>query len=193
MSSPDTHEIEISRGKIVRPGFYRSPDGDSGVEYARTVATGVLDACCVFCPDSLPKRHNIIDNFGEGSAAFSVVRAKPPYAHFDGQRVLDHVLVIPKVHVESLDELDKEARTTLDEYLDEMQHSVPEDRAFQRYTRDRSNPSKSVSHLHTHGYTLSLDPVSNFEYNAITGVTRLEFVRLTPGQVSEVIASRTKK
>lgn len=183
----------ISNGKIVRPGFYRGADR-SGVAYAEQVRTGALDASCVFCPEGLKQKNiEIVNRIGEKGLGAYVIQAKPAYAHYDAQRVIDHKLIVPDAHVVNRRDMKRELRDMIDEYIDEAERTAPDGVAIQEYTRRDKNPSKSIGHLHTHLFALSLAPLSRFSFDIDEGVTEAEFLEPTEEDIRAVEESRVSR
>lgn len=183
-------QISVIHGRLVRPGFYRSPDG-SGVAYAKTVASGSLDTECIFCPEGLEARNiKVVERIGSTAFQFYIIEAFPAYAHFDAQKVVGHRMLIPEAHIEDEADIPNDAYGEFRDYIREQRRATPPGIVLQDYTRVPENPSKSIGHLHTHLLQLSLDPVRRFEFDSSRGVTALEFAELTPEQTAEVIESR---
>lgn len=182
--------LTITNGRIVRPGFYRSADG-SGQEYAKAVSTGMLDKNCVFCPERMKSRgDDVLRRVGSKAWSFFVIHARPAYAHFDAQQVLEHRMIIPEAHIESEYDIPPEALALRDEYIhDEEIHAAP-GTAVQSYTRSANSPSKSISHLHTHLFTLSASPLAEFEYTMVDGVKKATFIEPTAEQIDAIEQSR---
>lgn len=192
-----SEHISITNGRLVRSGFYRAPQDASAKAYAEKVRTGVLDTSCVFCPESIERRHNdeddklrIIDEIGHRAWAFYVIQAEPAYAHFDAQRVVDHKLILPHRHIERDSDLQQRALDVRNRYIHAAEDAAGEGLAVQSYTRSDRNPSKSVGHLHTHLLTLSLAPLARFAYDIENGVTIADFIEPTPEQIQEVEHTR---
>ena len=190
-------ELRISNGRIVRNGFYRDVADPEAKKYAEQVATGAVDLDCVFCPESLARRNvEILGQIGRRALGlirlndFYVIQATPAYAHFEGQRVLDHQLIIPHEHIESEQDLSSGQRRVLGRYIHRAELAATGGTSVQSFTRSANNPSKSIGHLHTHLLTLSPDPVRRFAYDMDEGVTELEFADVTPEQIQQIIASR---
>lgn len=180
----------VQNGRIIRPGFYRNPDG-SGAAYAKKVATGNLDTDCVFCPEALEARDaDILEKIGSTAWRFYVIEATPAYAHFDAQRVETHHMLIPEAHIESERDIPRSALEERNEYLYAQEDDTPEHLAFEHYTRSRNNPSKSVGHLHTHLFQLALDPVERFSFDTTDGVIELKFAKLSDEERKQIINSR---
>jgi diadenosine tetraphosphate (Ap4A) HIT family hydrolase len=169
-------DLVIQGGTIIRPGFFRHPDG-SGVAYARKVANTTPDTC-VFCPELT---QTIIDT----GTHFTVIKANPAYAHFDAQRVAEHNLLLPNDHVTSLHQLGQRALREINEYIQDRAAWLRDNSGLtlQDYTRRAGNPSKSVEHLHTHLFELAPEPVEEFAFNMQSGVTALKFCALSREQL----------
>lgn len=192
--------LRISNGKLVRSGLYRGKQDPEAQRYKEQVATGAVDTDCVFCEESIKRRTvEIIDKIGSKvlglslTKDFYVIQATPAYAHFEGQQVLDHKLIIPYEHVTSEHDLSRRRRCKLGRYIYEMERAAElrQDGTFvQGFTRSKDNMSKSVAHLHTHALTLSPNPVTKLAYDIDEGVQELEFAELTPEQIAEVVKSR---
>ena len=74
-----------------------------------------------------------------------VIGNAAPYDWFDNLQVKEHLMVIPKRHVEELNELNK---TESKEYFDVL--SKYEKKGYSFFSRDNTNNSRSQLHLHTH-------------------------------------------
>ncbi len=191
MTRAESSEITVIGSRIVRPGFYRG--ATVGSEYAQSVRRQTV-ANCVFCPEAMQDRgEKILEKIGTRACTWLVVFANPAYDHFDAQRVVEHRLIVPDVHVESERALGRKALAARDEWIYDQRPSATAN-SIQPYTRAANNPSKSQPHLHTHVFELSPDPVSRCVYDASQGgVTELEFLNLTPEQQSAIAASRTDR
>ena len=76
---------------------------------------------------------------------FLVIRNLFPYTMWDEMDVLDHLMLIPKRHIESLSELSTEESC---EYIELL--GAYEDKGYSAYSRSHKNSQKSVPHQHTH-------------------------------------------
>jgi len=83
--------------------------------------------------------------FVSESKYFYVVRNKFPYSYWDIQPVIEHLLLIPKKHTDSLSKLPKEAAV---EFVDTI--SKYEKNGFGVYARTPGSVQKSIAHQHTH-------------------------------------------
>lgn len=77
--------------------------------------------------------------------AFLVVRNLFPYSIWDGQRVADHLLVIPKVHTDTLSALAPNQAQELVAIISEY-----EKQGYNVYARAPGSHMKSITHQHTH-------------------------------------------
>lgn len=76
---------------------------------------------------------------------FLVVRNLFPYSIWDGQRVADHLMVVPRQHTDTLSDLDAQQAI---EYLGVI--SEYEKQGYNVYARAPSSHMKSIMHQHTH-------------------------------------------
>lgn len=182
-------ELTFLNGRPIRPGFYRSPDG-SGVQYANSLKASGENKDCVFCPEAIAALEpSAVTSFGTAACRFNVVLANPRYAHFDAAEVIDHKLIIPEAHIDSLRKLGHAGVQVLNDYLWNLEEENPE-AVIQSYARVRNNPSKSIDHLHIHLLRLSLNPVSRFTYDMEAGVTDLDFRVLSDDEKLRLEQSR---
>jgi diadenosine tetraphosphate (Ap4A) HIT family hydrolase len=97
-------------------------------------------SACTFCaineghPElvELTKSHKVITN-------------KFPYSQWDGQGVVEHLMIVPKKHTDSLNDLDFEESH---EYLQLV--SYYEKRGYNIYARSPVSNRKTILHQHTH-------------------------------------------
>ncbi len=177
-------EFTVRDGLVIRPGLYRENRGNTSSNYARVVASGVLNRTCVFCP---PLGQTDLRDAPRGFVSFP---ASQPYSIWDGQRVTEHLIVIPEQHVTSLWQLGKKALRRLNGYLRDVEENTPSGITAQSYTRANGNPSKSVGHLHTHVLFLGLEPVASLNYTISDGLTDLSFATLTDSQRTQLLKYR---
>lgn len=83
--------------------------------------------------------------FVSESKSFYVIRNIFPYSHWDGQGVLDHLLLIPKKHTNTLSDLTAPEAV---EYVDII--GSYERSGYDIHARGPSSNRKSVVHQHTH-------------------------------------------
>lgn len=105
---------------------------------------------CLFCVDE--EGHEIIE---ETDKAF-VMRNRLMYNLFDGARVLDHLMVIPKAHRESINDF------TDEELVDTFRLAGKyENQGYGVYGRGKGAATRSMTHQHTHLLKLA-DKAANF-------------------------------
>ncbi|MFZ1323992.1 MAG: HIT domain-containing protein [Candidatus Saccharimonadales bacterium] len=95
---------------------------------------------CAFCinnPDD--------DNYSVETKSFKILRNIFPYNTWDLQDVTDHLLIVPKKHIVSLNNLTANEAI---EYVDLL--GSYESRGYNVYSRAPASGMKSVSHQHTH-------------------------------------------
>lgn len=102
------------------------------------VATG-----CTFCKEAIGP--NIIKQ----NETMFIIPNRVPYDMFEGLPVIEHLMVIPKRHLESL------ADFTQKELLDRMNIvGEYEKNGYSVYARGSDNVNRSVRHQHTHLFKL---------------------------------------
>lgn len=109
-------------------------------KYSEYLRSGEPTQGCVFCaitPDS--------PQFVSETKSFRVIRNIFPYSQWDGQGVIDHLLLIPKEHTDTLSDLSAQEAV---EYVDIV--SSYESRGYDVHARGPSSNRKSVVHQHTH-------------------------------------------
>lgn len=95
---------------------------------------------CVFC-DYTNERSSIIKEYN----SFAVILNLFPYTLWDSCRVVEHYMIIPKRHIDSIAKFKEEE---IVEY-----HSISsfyESRGYDVYSRGSSSNMKSIPHQHTH-------------------------------------------
>ena len=107
--------------------------------YDRHIKTEVADTC-VFCSVKAGD-----DQLIRQTASFNILANIFPYSIWDGQTVLDHLLVSPKAHTDSLSHLTDEQKV---EYVNILQ--TYETQGYNVYARAPHSPIKSIVHQHTH-------------------------------------------
>ena len=99
----------------------------------------ISDTSCTFC------RHSTLEKIIDQNDSMFVVANRVSYDVFEGKGVLEHLLMVPRRHVESLDELtDREkldAMTMIGQY---------ESNGYSVYARAVGSTTRSVAHQHTH-------------------------------------------
>lgn len=95
---------------------------------------------CTFCTDeTLPGR--VI----EDSETMYIIPNRTQYDMFEGLRVHDHLMIIPKRHVETIDDLTKEEKLAMVDVVGKY-----ESQGYSVYARGVGSISRSVKHQHTH-------------------------------------------
>ena len=95
---------------------------------------------CPFC--IILKGH---PQYIEETRSLKVIRNRLPYSIWDGQGVLDHLMIVPKQHTDTLSSLSQAAAT---EYISLV--GKYEAAGYNLYARAPSSTVKSVVHQHTH-------------------------------------------
>jgi len=104
----------------------------------------VLKASCQFC--SLSEGEEVIKE----SESFILIKNMFRYSLWDEQEVIDHLLLIPKLHTPSLQDFTEPMRGEYMRLLAEY-----ETHGYSNYSRSPKNISKTVTHYHTHLIKLS--------------------------------------
>jgi diadenosine tetraphosphate (Ap4A) HIT family hydrolase len=113
-------------------------------KYATYNAGDAAASGCTFC-----KEAGGVKAIYENNTMF-VIPNRVAYDMFEGRKVIDHVMVIPKHHRESI------ADFTDQERLDQMAIAGDyESRGYNVYARGKGSVSRSVNHQHTHLIKLS--------------------------------------
>lgn len=93
---------------------------------------------CEFCK-SLP------DQVVKDTREFKVIRNKFPYTIWDGQTVVDHLMVVPKTHTDTVAEF---TDGMIGDYFRILKEY--EIQGYNTYARAPSSKIKSIGHQHTH-------------------------------------------
>lgn len=99
---------------------------------------------CTFCRDET-RQTTLLEN-----ETMFVVKNRVSYDMFEGKKVLDHVMVIPKAHHESLRDFTDVEKIDVMNIMAEY-----EGRGYNIYARGVGSSTRSVSHQHTHMLKLS--------------------------------------
>lgn len=117
------------------------------IVYKKHNAADIVRNDCGFCRNETRSRV-----LYENKTMF-VIPNRVSYDMFEGRRVIDHVMVIPKEHHESFavfnDQEKIDAMTIIADY---------ESRGYNVYARGVGSPSRSVKHQHTHLIKLTEKP-----------------------------------
>lgn len=106
-------------------------------EYLASLAPG--DACqfCAITPGD--------EQFVSQTEHFKVIRNRFPYAVWDTRPVIEHLMIIPKQHIETLADL---TAPESKEFVDQI--SAYEAAEYNIYARAPRSQMRSVKHQHTH-------------------------------------------
>lgn len=110
---------------------------------------------CDFC-DFAPQHTQVIKEYDH----FWVVKNIFPYAVWDGCRVVEHNLVVPKRHVTSISQYDNVEKV---EYMDIV--SAWEGDGYCLYSRPHGGITKSMPHQHTHLIKIENKRIKSLVYN----------------------------
>lgn len=95
---------------------------------------------CVFCDVDKGDEQLVSE-----TKYFKIIRNIFGYSLWDSQRVADHLMIVPKVHTDSLSDLTKQAAIEFVDLLGQY-----ESKRYNVYARAPSSVMKSVTHQHTH-------------------------------------------
>lgn len=98
------------------------------------------DSKCPFC--QIEEGHK---QYVEETDNLKVIHNRTPYSIWDGQGVVDHLMIVPKMHTDSLKDLGDDAAVEFMKLL-----SNYESRGYNVYARAPTSSVKSVVHQHTH-------------------------------------------
>lgn len=108
-------------------------------KYKKHNAADRMHGECTFCRDGT------LEKIVYENKTMFVIPNRVSYDMFEGRKVTDHVMVIPKAHHESFgafnDQEKIDAMTIIADY---------EARGYNVYARGVDSPSRSVKHQHTH-------------------------------------------
>lgn len=107
--------------------------------YRKAQRTRDVDTC-PFC--------SITENdsqYIDETASFKVIRNTYPYTVWDGQGVVDHLMIVPKKHTDTLGDIGTEAAA---EYIKLIE--LYEKDGYNFYARAPQSNIKTVHHQHTH-------------------------------------------
>lgn len=97
---------------------------------------------CSFC---IIGQSESINEILEENRYFWVIKNAFPYAVWDGRKVIEHLLIVPKQHIVSFSEMTNKQRKSMVKIInkyDQLEYSFME--------RCASNKEKSMPHQHTH-------------------------------------------
>ncbi len=95
---------------------------------------------CVFC-EIVQQGNKILAETDQ----FYIVQSKFPYEYWDENSVVDHIMCIPKKHVDAIGKLSAKEKSELLDWITKF-----ESQGYSVYARAPQNINKSVAHQHTH-------------------------------------------
>lgn len=95
---------------------------------------------CIFC-----KLHRGDKQFVDSTKSFKIIRNIFSYSLWDNQNVAEHLMVVPKKHIDSLDEL---SQPQAKEFINLI--SRYEKKGYNIYARTPGSIIKTIPHQHTH-------------------------------------------
>ena len=93
---------------------------------------------CPFCRD-------LSGEIVAESATMVVIPNRVSYDFFEGRSVLDHLMIIPKRHAESIHDFTEQEKLDMMDFAGEY-----ETRGYNVYARGAGSITRSVKHQHTH-------------------------------------------
>jgi diadenosine tetraphosphate (Ap4A) HIT family hydrolase len=94
---------------------------------------------CPLCADKTDQR------LVEQTDNFRIISNRTPYDFFEGRKVSEHYMIVPKRHIETLDDFNETER---------LEHakiaSRYEKKGFDIYSRGVGSIGRSIKHQHTH-------------------------------------------
>lgn len=95
---------------------------------------------CIFCDYKSGNQYLLHE-----TKSFKIIKNQFPYTQWDGQGVLDHIMVVPKTHTDTLSDLTSYEAIEFVELI-----SSYEIRGYSVYSRSPGSTRKTVFHQHTH-------------------------------------------
>jgi hypothetical protein len=83
--------------------------------------------------------------FVHGTKFFKIIRNRFPYDFWDGQGIVDHLMIVPHRHTHDLSSMKNDEKI---EYVDLI--ATYEGRGYSFFARSPSSITKSIAHQHTH-------------------------------------------
>jgi diadenosine tetraphosphate (Ap4A) HIT family hydrolase len=118
---------------------------------------------CIFCRLDIGDPQYISE-----TTHFKIVRNRFPYDLWDARPVVDHLMLVPKQHTDTLKNLTPEESK---EYIEQI--SEFENQGYNIYARTPGSTMKSVIHQHTH-----LIKIESKERRRIVITSKRPFVRI---------------
>ena len=128
--------------------------------YRKYVAGKPADALCEFC-EFTPSHSQVLRD----ENTFWVTKNIFPYTVWDSYFVDEHLMLVPKRHVDSIGKFSDQELMVFGKVIGEY-----EDDGYSVYGRAATNASKSVAHQHTH-----LIKVSSRRIKALVFLDRIGF------------------
>lgn len=85
------------------------------------------------------------DQYVDSTEYFNIIKNAFPYSIWDSQRVVDHLMVTPKVHTDNLGSMSTDARLEYVALLEKY-----EKQGYNIYARAPTSIIKTIVHQHTH-------------------------------------------
>lgn len=95
---------------------------------------------CAFC--AIQDHH---PQWVKDTKYFKVIKNIFPYSLWDGQKVVDHLMVTPKKHTDSLSAMKSAQKVEYVDLIEEYEHM-----GYNIYARAPTSVIKSIQHQHTH-------------------------------------------
>ena len=95
---------------------------------------------CDFC-----KLEKGSEQYISSSKHFKIIRNIFPYDHWDGRRVVDHIMIVPIKHTEDLSSLGDNASIEFVKLVSDY-----ESKGYDLFARSPQSTIRSVAHQHTH-------------------------------------------
>ena len=137
-------------------------DGKTQQSYAKYVASKPTDAACEFCQLKATD-----DQIVQDAGSFWVARNLYPYTIWDSFFVDEHLMLIPKRHIDSIGGLYVDERVQFAELLADYEAV-----GYSIYGRAANNGAKSIAHQHTHLIKVSSRKLHSLLYSRLLGITR---------------------
>lgn len=100
----------------------------------------VDSATCSFC--AIDEGHA---QFVRGTKSFKVIRNRFPYTFWDGQDVVEHLMIVPRTHSATLSFSNDKQKIEYADLLTQYEKS-----GYNIYARANQSVMKSIPHQHTH-------------------------------------------
>jgi len=98
-------------------------------------------AACEFCQLDIDKHSQVLRT----TPSFKLIRNIFPYSVWDSQQVVDHLMIVPKQHTDTLKHLSDEQAAEFVQLISEY-----EEQGYNVYARAPKSSIKTVEHQHTH-------------------------------------------